>query len=99
MTTDFATLDGTLRIDATHPALPGHFPGDPIVPGVVLLDHVAACLERAGFSLAKLSMVKFLAPLRPGEEAVLGFHGDAARLRFRIERDGMPILNGEAVLA
>ncbi len=96
MTDDFTTLGGPLRIDPTHPALPGHFPGNPIVPGVVLLDHVVACLERAGFTLATLSAVKFLAPLRPDEDAVLAFSGDAQRLRFRIERDGTPILAGEA---
>ena len=96
MTVDLATLGGPLRIAATHASLPGHFPGDPIVPGVVLLDHVAACLERAGFTLAKLSAVKFLAPLRPEQDAVLRFDGDAQRLRFRIERDGMAILSGEA---
>ena len=89
----------SLRIDATHPSLPGHFPGDPIVPGVVLLDRVAACLEQAGYGVAKLSTVKFLAPLRPGEDATLRFDGDAQRLRFRVERAGTPILSGEAVLA
>ncbi len=99
MPTDFTMLGGPLRIDAAHPSLAGHFPGDPIVPGVVLLDQVAARLERAGFALVKLSAVKFLAPLRPGEEAMLGFAGDATRLRFRIERDGTPILSGESVLA
>ncbi|MBN8481590.1 MAG: hydroxymyristoyl-ACP dehydratase [Xanthomonadales bacterium] len=99
MAVDVATLGGRLRIAATHASLPGHFPGDPIVPGVVLLDHVAASLERAGFTLAKLSAVKFLAPLRPDEDAVLRFEGDARRLRFRIERDDNPILAGEATLA
>ncbi len=98
MTVDFATLGGPLRIAATHPSLPGHFPGDPIVPGVVLLDHVVACLERAGFTPARLPAVKFLAPLRPGQDAMLRFDGDAQRLRFRIERDDNPILAGETTL-
>src|SRR4030095_8551398 len=36
----------TVRIPATHPALPGHFPGRPIVPGVVLLQCVLDEAER-----------------------------------------------------
>ena len=88
-----------VRIESTHPCLPGHFPGDPIVPGVVLLDRIAAVLEGEGRTLRRLLAIKFLAPLRPDEDAVLVIGGDAARVRFRIERDGMPILSGEAELA
>jgi 3-hydroxymyristoyl/3-hydroxydecanoyl-(acyl carrier protein) dehydratase len=32
-------------IPSDHPSLPGHFPGRPVVPGVVLLDRVVAAIE------------------------------------------------------
>lgn len=56
-------------IAADHPALPGHFPGNPIVPGVVLLSLVwDAVLHAAGAPLhcSGWPSVKFLAPLQPG---------------------------------
>ena len=57
-------------IPATHPALPGHFPGNPIVPGVVVLSHVwdAICRQTSeAVRCTSLPNVKFLSPLRPGE--------------------------------
>jgi 3-hydroxyacyl-[acyl-carrier-protein] dehydratase len=33
-------LIAEFTIPASHPSLPGHFPGNPIVPGVVILDQV-----------------------------------------------------------
>jgi 3-hydroxymyristoyl/3-hydroxydecanoyl-(acyl carrier protein) dehydratase len=87
------------RIPPTHPSLPGHFPGNPIVPGVVLLDRVAAAVERSGARLAKIGVVKFMTPLRPDEDATLAITRDGARVSFRIDRDGTPILRGEGELA
>ncbi|MFN2542465.1 MAG: hypothetical protein ABR514_09920 [Chthoniobacterales bacterium] len=54
-------------IPADHPSLPGHFPGAPIVPAVVILDEVLAALNesRADARLVGIPAVKFLAPLRP----------------------------------
>jgi len=87
-------------IDADHPSLPGHFPGEPVVPGVVLLDQVASALERAGAGrFARIAAVKFIAPLRPDEDAELHAHCEGTRVRFRIEREGSPILRGEGELA
>jgi len=89
----------SLCVPSTHPALPGHFPGNPIVPGVVLLDRVAAAIENSGERLAHIGVVKFLTPLKPDEHATLAIARDGARVSFRIDRDGTPILRGEGELA
>lgn len=89
-----------VRIDASHPSLPGHFPGHPIVPGVVLLDRLAAALEREGAGhLARIAAVKFLSPLRPDEDAELRIARDGARVRFALMRGEAAILRGEGDLA
>jgi 3-hydroxymyristoyl/3-hydroxydecanoyl-(acyl carrier protein) dehydratase len=62
----------TLCVSARHPALAGHFPGNPIVPGVVILDAVISAAEAwlgVNFHVASLSHAKFLTPLRPDEAA------------------------------
>jgi 3-hydroxyacyl-[acyl-carrier-protein] dehydratase len=72
-------------IDASHPSLPGHFPGQPIVPGVVLLDRIAAAVEREwNARIARLPQVKFLRPLLPGEDAELVIERETEIPRFVI---------------
>lgn len=64
----------SLPIDPDHPAFAGHFPGNPIVPGVVLLDEALHAIARiTGLSLdaCELRSVKFLSPLTPGVATVL----------------------------
>ena len=59
-------------IPADHPCLPGHFPGHPLVPGVVVLEQVllaAAAEHGQALSHLRLPQVKFLAPLCPGRAA------------------------------
>ena len=61
-------------ISADHPSLPGHFPGAPIVPGVVILDQVLAALTewREDSRVTVISAVKFLAPLKPDQPFSIG---------------------------
>jgi 3-hydroxymyristoyl/3-hydroxydecanoyl-(acyl carrier protein) dehydratase/SAM-dependent methyltransferase len=61
------SLEIRRAIPADHPSLAGHFPGAPVVPGVVILDEVAAALAewRPGCQLAGVSAIKFLLPLKP----------------------------------
>jgi len=57
----------TTSIPDSHPSLPGHFPGHPVVPGVVILDEVCSALTdwRKNTEICSLPNVKFLAPLSP----------------------------------
>src|SRR5579863_7366184 len=95
-----APFHARFRIGRDHPALPGHFPGHAVIPGVVLLDHVAAALESwRGARIAGLPQVKFLAPLLPEEEAEIILHDAGKSIRFNIFRAGALIANGVANLA
>jgi 3-hydroxyacyl-[acyl-carrier-protein] dehydratase len=86
-----------LRIDANHPSLPGHFPGQPIVPGVVLLDCVLQEAERwlqRSLRVLALPNAKFTAPLLPDETAELQLKLEADELRFTLTRDGSALAQG-----
>jgi 3-hydroxyacyl-[acyl-carrier-protein] dehydratase len=63
------TFEVLCLIHADHPSLPGHFPGTPLVPGVVILDEVVAALNewRQDSQLRGIENVKFLAPLVPDQ--------------------------------
>lgn len=53
-------------IDPADPCLDGHFPGQPIVPGAVLLGELAAGLAARSYALGEVRRAKFLHPLAPG---------------------------------
>lgn len=62
----------TVPVD--HPAFAGHFPGNPILPGVVLLDvalQTIATSCRIAPDGCVISSVKFLSPAAPGDELTI----------------------------
>lgn len=95
------TFAGRFTIPAEHPALPGHFPGRPVVPGVVLLDHAVGAVLAAlsGRSAAGLPTVKFIRPVRPGE-CVEIFSGppDRDRVPFACRVGGAEVARGTVLL-
>lgn len=94
----------SLRVPADHPSLPGHFPGRPVVPGVLILEHVAAQargLLGAPHGPRRIPQVKFVAPLLPEQDASIELQAEPAqqRIRFRVFRDGQLLAAGELVFA
>jgi 3-hydroxyacyl-[acyl-carrier-protein] dehydratase len=74
----------SLQIAHDHPAFAGHFPGQPLLPGVLLLALVleAALAEPALAArlggAPQVSSAKFLAPVRPGDRLELRLDDAAA---------------------
>jgi 3-hydroxyacyl-[acyl-carrier-protein] dehydratase len=82
-------------VSAEHPCLPGHFPGQPLVPGVLLLEGVAKALRAwRDERLARVVEAKFIAPLYPDEQAELALEEKAGRLRFEISRGNQVLARG-----
>lgn len=55
-------------VPASHPALEGHFPGDPVVPGVVIINEIThqLAVKDPLMKIASIPQLKFLKPLKPG---------------------------------
>jgi 3-hydroxyacyl-[acyl-carrier-protein] dehydratase len=61
-------VDTRIVVPADHPSLPGHFPSQPIVPGVVLLDAVLDAIRDScdsNLRLATIVSAKFLQAVAP----------------------------------
>ncbi len=63
-----------VKIKKDHPALSGHFPGNPVVPGVIILEEVLETirqLEPMMITFVGAPSVKFHTPLHPEEEMTI----------------------------
>ena len=89
-------------VAATHPALPGHFPLAPIVPGAWLLTLVEACCRehlRMAATVAELDFVRFRQPLPPDQSFRIELDVESGgRIRFAIVSDGVKIADGRLAL-
>lgn len=80
------------RFNANEDFFRGHFPGDPVVPGVILVEAMAQAAgilaykttgrtyEGHGAVLLRIEKVSFRRPVKPGEEVLL-------EVIFAYERD------------
>ena len=94
------------HIPADHPAFAGHFPGQPILPGVCLLalvveawrDALASqpgCLPAlSADGQAVLTVAKFLAPVGPGADLCLALQADGRQLQFEVTAGTVRVASG-----
>ncbi|WP_240531094.1 AMP-binding enzyme [Variovorax boronicumulans] len=91
----------TVPVD--HPVFAGHFPGQPLVPGALLLAEVMEVVRRVPALSARLgasptlAAAKFLAPVRPGSTLSIELHPEAGTgrgVRFDVRCDGVAAVTG-----
>jgi 3-hydroxyacyl-[acyl-carrier-protein] dehydratase len=92
-----------LEFAAGHPSLPGHFPGNPIVPGVLLLDETLHAIERSQPAAKRgqpwqIGTIKFHHVVRPGDAVQLSFqmHPDGA-FHFELRSRSGLVASGRAL--
>jgi 3-hydroxymyristoyl/3-hydroxydecanoyl-(acyl carrier protein) dehydratase len=101
----------TVLVPPQHPAFDGHFPGAPLLPGVVLLDEMLRVVEeertnggataagKAGAATGwTIATAKFLQPVRPGDALTLEHEALAnGAIRFAIRSAGRAVATGTLV--
>jgi len=88
-----------LLLRPDHPASQGHFPGDPIIPGAVLLGEALLAIEAGtGARLApfQVSAAKFPHPARPGDRVLIEIsRTPGGAVRFACTVQGRKVLTGQ----
>lgn len=73
----------TFSIASDHPCLVGHFPRNPIVPGVVVLERVIEAVSQNGvYRVIGVRRCKFVGTLRPDQVCTIQWWAQGDGFRF-----------------
>lgn len=74
ITTDNNTINAVLELNPAHRIFEGHFPGQPVVPGVCMVQMIKEILETVTGNYLQLTSadhIKFLAFINPLETQLI----------------------------
>jgi 3-hydroxyacyl-[acyl-carrier-protein] dehydratase len=98
------SISAEIQVPAESPWFDGHFPGEPILPGVAQLALVIDLLEEAlgtPVSVTEVSRVRFKRTIAPSETVTVHItpKGDDLSFGFHIESGAEPVCNGNIRIA
>ncbi|MGJ7526447.1 AMP-binding protein [Variovorax sp. GB1P17] len=103
---DSTPVQMALAVPADHPVFAGHFPGQPLLPGALVLAEVMEAIQRVPALVTRLgasptlAAAKFLAPVRPGSTLSIELIPEAGTgrgVRFDVRCDGVVAVSGRWV--
>lgn len=104
MDTEEQTIVGLKNVTVNEDFFNGHFPGHPIMPGVLIVEGLAQCLGVLVMEpncgkvpyFAAIDDVKFKAPVRPGDQLI--YEAKVVKMRRSIiKASGVAKVDGKIV--
>lgn len=104
------SVKGIKNVTVNEPFFPGHYPGKPIMPGVLIIESMAQCsavivLQQEEFTgkvplIAAIDKIKFRQPVVPGDQLVieaelLWMRSSVGRLKAQATVDGSKVAEME----
>ena len=75
-------IDAQLKLNPNHEVYEGHFPGQPVVPGVIQLQIIKELMEKTGeqkLLLSKMAFAKYLKMIIPELSPILSIQIDFSK--------------------
>lgn len=88
----------SFNIPTIHPCFSAHFPGNPIVPGALLVSWIISQIEQkiSNTTVVGVKNIKFLQPVSPSDQCIINvsLSGDNRHLKIQCTVDNTIVCKG-----